>query len=160
MTFYRKEKTIMASAYMIGIFLLLRFVPKDKIRHATVAFLLKQIMTWIFGLLVVEKGLIEYPYRPFFKKTYKASFDFEFFLYPVLSALFNIHYPEKRNILLKALYYFMYTSLITGPEVLLVKYTKLIRYKKWHWYWSFITMWLSNYLSHVFYKRILSDNTR
>jgi hypothetical protein len=159
-TFYRKEKTIMASAYMIGIFLLLRFVPKDKIRHATVAFLFKQVISWLFGLLVVDKGLIEYPYRPFFKKTYKASFDFEFFLYPVLCALFNIHYPEKRNILIKALYYFIYTSLIAGPEVLLVKYTKLIHYKKWHWHWSFITMWISYYLSHIFYKWLLNDKIK
>jgi hypothetical protein len=137
---------------MISIFLLIKFVPKDKIRHALVPFLSKQVITWLFGLLVVEKNLIEYPYRPFFKKTYKASFCFEYFFYPLVSTLFNLYYPEKRNILIKTLYYFIHTSLITWLEVLIVTYTKLIRYKKWNWYWSFITIGFSNYLSRVFYK--------
>lgn len=149
---YRKEKIIIISSYIISALLLFNFVPKDKIRHATIPFLFTQVITWLFGLLVVEKNLIEYPYRLFFKKTYKASFCFEYFFYPVFCVLFNLYYPKKRNIWIKSLYYFLYTSLITGLEVLIVKYTKLIRYKKWAWYWSFITMWFSNYLSHRFYK--------
>jgi hypothetical protein len=158
--FYRKEKIIIASAYMTSIFLLIKFVPKDKIRHASVPFLFKQVITRFFGLLVVEKNLIEYPYRPFLKKAHKASFCFEYFLYPVVCVLFNLYYPEKRNILIKTLYYFIHTSLITGLEVLFVKYTNLIRYKKWNWYWSFITIWFSNYLSHVFYKWFFKDKIK
>ena len=160
MILYRREKTVMMSAYIIGIFLLLRFVPKDKIRHAAVAFLFKQVITWLFGLLVVEKKLIEYPYRPFFKKTYKASFDFEYFLYPVLCVIFNLHYPKKRNPLIKTLYYFMFAALTTGFEGLIVKYTKLVRYKNWNLYWSFITMWFTNYLSHVFYTWMMNDKIK
>lgn len=160
MALYRREKTVIMSAYMIGIFLLLRFVPKDKVRHAAVSFLFKQVITWLFGLLVVEKKLIKYPYRPFFKKTYKASFDFEYFLYPVLCVMFNLHFPERRNSLIKTLYYFIYAALITGFEVLIVKYTKLIRYKNWSWYWSFVTMWFTNYLSHVFYKWLINDKVK
>lgn len=157
MAFYRKEKTIISSAYMISIFLLIKFVPRNKLRHAAVLFLFKQVITWLFGLLVVEKKLIKYPYRPFFKRTYKASFCFEYFFYPVISIFFNIYYPVKRSNLIKTLYYFIHVSIITGLEVLFVKYTKLIRYKKWNWYWSFITIWFSNYLSHVFYKWVFKD---
>jgi hypothetical protein len=62
----RKEKTIIVSPYIISVFLLLKFVPKDKIRRATIPFLFKQAITFLFGLPVVEKNLIEYPYRPFF----------------------------------------------------------------------------------------------
>lgn len=152
MAFYRKEKTIIVSAYILSAFMLFKFVPKDKVRHATVIFLFKQVITWLFGLLVVEKKLIDYPYRMFFKRTYKASFCFEYFFYPVFSVLFNLYYPEKRNIVIKSLYNFLHTSLITSLEILIVKYTKLIRYKKWTWYWSFITIFYANYLSHVFYK--------
>ena len=152
MAFFQKEKTVMASCYAISIFLLIKFVPKDKLRQATVSFLSKQFITWLFGTLVVEKGLIKYPYRPFYKKTYKASFDFEYFFYPVFSVLFNLYYPVKANKWMKILYYFINTSLLTVGEVLIHRYTKLIKYKRWKWYWSFITMWISNYVSHVFYK--------
>jgi hypothetical protein len=155
--FYRKEKTIITSAYMIIIFLLIKFVPKDKLRHAVLPFLFKQAITCFFGLLVVEKKLIEYPYRPFFKKIYKGSFCFEYFFYPVFCVFFNLYYPDKRSALIKGIYYLVYSTIITGLEVLLVKYTKLIRYKKWNWYWSFITMWFTNYLSHVFYKWFFKD---
>lgn len=155
----RKEKAIIVSSYIISAFLLLKLVPKDKIRRAIIPFLYKQVITWLFGLLVVEKNLIEYPYRPFFKKTYKASFCFEYFLYPVFSVFYNLYYPERRNIWIKILYNFIHTSVLTGLEVLIVRYTRLIRYKKWNWYWSFITMWFSNYLSHVFYKWFFKDNS-
>lgn len=149
---YRKERMIIASAYALSAFLLLNFVPKNKIRYAVVPFLFKQVITWFFGLLVVEKKLIEYPYRPFFNKTYKASFCFEYIFYPTICVLFNLYYPEKRSVSVKILYCVMYSSLLTSVEVLFVKYTKLIRYKKWHWYWSFITLCITNYTSHVFYK--------
>ncbi|WP_338448629.1 CBO0543 family protein [Niallia oryzisoli] len=158
MASYQKEKNIIISIYILNALLLFKFVPKDKIRHATVIFLFKQVITWFFGLLVVEKKLIEYPYRPFFKKTYKASFCFEYFFYPVLSILFNLYYPEKRNALIKTLYQFIHASMITALEVLILKYSKLIRYKNWKWYWSFMTIWFSNYLSHRFYKWFIKEN--
>ncbi|WP_051359457.1 CBO0543 family protein [Paucisalibacillus globulus] len=152
MASYRKEKTILAASIITSVVLVLKFVPRNKVRPAILSFLFKQVITWLFGLLVVEKNLIKYPYRVFFKKTYKASFSFEFIAYPAFCILFNLYYPEKKNIWIKVTYYFIHTSILTGLEVLMVKYTKLIRYVKWKWYFSFITMWLSNYLSHIFYR--------
>ncbi len=149
---YRKERMVIASAYAISAFLLLNFVPKNKIRYAIVPFLFKQVLTWAFGLLVVEKKLITYPYRAFFKRAYKGSFCFEYIFYPVFSVIYNLYYPEKRNVWIQTLYCFMYTSLLVGFETLIVKHTKLIRYKKWNWYWSFITICITNYMSQVFYR--------
>lgn len=160
MASYRKEKSIIISIYILNAFLLFKFVPKDKIRNASVIFLFKQAITWLFGLLVVEKKLIVYPYRPFFRKTYKASFCFEYFFYPVLGVLFSLYYPEKRHALFKTLYHFIYASIITALEILILKYSKLIRYRNWKWYWSFMTIWLTNYLSHSFYKWFFKNNER
>ncbi|MED3550079.1 hypothetical protein P4449_06445 [Cytobacillus praedii] len=72
---YKKEKTIIVSALTVTFFLIVRFVPKDKIREAQLIFLFKQVLTWLFGLIVVEMGLIKYPYRLFFKKASKSSFS-------------------------------------------------------------------------------------
>ncbi|WP_197025131.1 CBO0543 family protein [Paucisalibacillus sp. EB02] len=148
----RLEKTVELSAWGVMALLLIKFVPKNRIREAQVAFLFKQLITWLFGLLVVEKNLISYPYRLFFKKTIKSSFTFEYFVYPGLCALFNLYYPEKRNYFIKLLYYFFHSGVITTLEVILLKYTNLIKYKKWTWYWSIMTMWFTNYLSHIYFK--------
>lgn len=146
------DRNIELSAWGITAILLLIFVPKKRIREAQIAFLFKHIITWLFGLLVVEKKLIIYPKRLFFSKAIKSSFTFEYFVYPALCALFNLYYPEKRPAYIKMLYYFFHTSVIAGFELFAVKYTNLIKYKKWTWYWSFITVWLTYYVSHLNHK--------
>lgn len=150
---YKKEKTIIISSLTVTFLLIVRFVPKDKIREAQLIFLFKQVLTWLFGLIVVEMGLIKYPYRLFFKKASKSSFSFEYFIYPALSVLYNLHYPEKRKLLVRILFNTLYPSLITLLEMIALKYTRLIKYdKNWSWYWSFISMFITNYLSHLYFK--------
>ncbi len=146
------DKTIELSAWIITSLLLVKYVPKNRIREAHISFLFKQVITWLFGLLVVEKGLISYPNRLFFKNAIKSSFTFEYFVYPALCSLFNLYYPEKRNKVAKLIYYFIHTAIITGFEIFAVKYTNLIKYNNWKWYWSFITMWLSYYISRIYYR--------
>ncbi|NHC21183.1 CBO0543 family protein [Bacillus sp. MM2020_4] len=149
---YKAEKTIEISSWIIVSLLLIKCTPKNKIRETLVVFLFKQALTWIFGLLVVEKNLISYPYRLFFKKANKANFSFEYFIYPGLCALFSLYYPKNKSNLLKTLHFFISTSVIVIFEIIAVKYTKLIKYKKWTWYWSFITIWITDYVTHAFHK--------
>lgn len=155
---YKAEKTIEISSWIVTVLLLIRFVPKDKMREAQVAFLFKQIMTWVFGLAVVEKGLIKYPVRLFFKHANKSSFTFEYFVYPALCALFNLYYPEKRNGYVKSLYYIFHAGSITLFELFAVTYTNLIRYPKWSWYWSFITLGITNYFSRLYFRWFFKIN--
>lgn len=145
------SKSILISSWIVVSLLLIRFIPREKIREAQLAFLSKQTMTWLFGLIVVEKGFISYPDR-FFKKANRTSFTFEYFVYPALCALFNSYYPENKPNILKFLYYFSHTSIITIFEMIAVKYTNLIRYKKWSWYMSFITIWMTYYISRIYYR--------
>ncbi|MBE4909189.1 hypothetical protein IMZ08_14070 [Bacillus luteolus] len=146
------DKTIELSAWIITSLLLIKYVPKNRIREAHISFLFKQVITWLFGLLVVEKALISYPNRLFFRKAIKSSFTFEYFVYPSLCALFNLYYPEKSNNVVKLIYYFIHTAIIAGFEIFAVKYTNLIKYNNWTWYWSFITMWLSYYISRIYHR--------
>jgi hypothetical protein len=145
-----KDKGLLAAFVLITIGLLFKFIPKNRIRHGIIAFLFLQVITWLFGLLVVEMGLIKFPVR-FFKK-YKGSFSFDYFIYPAVCAIFNVNYPENKNKLIKFLYHFFYAGIITLGEVLIERYTNLIKYVKWKWYWSFITMGLTNYSSRLFYR--------
>lgn len=146
-----REKGMLGFLWVLTTALLLIFIPKNKVRHGVLAFLYKQVITWLFGLLVVEKGLIKYPVR-IFKKANKTSFSFEYYFYPALCAIFNIHYPENRKKLIKVLYYIFHAGVLTTIEVLLERNTKLIKYIKWKWYWSFITVGLSYYNSRLFYR--------
>ena len=152
-----KDKRILVLIWLGIIALLIKYIPKDKIREGMLAFLYKQIVTWLFGLLVVEKGLIKYPVR-FFKKANKTSFSFEYFIYPSMCAIFNIHYPENHNRVTKFFYYLFHAGLLTTTEVLAERYTKLIKYVKWKWYWSFLTMGLSYYSSRIFYRWFFKEN--
>jgi hypothetical protein len=57
----RKENAIECFAIGAMTLLLYIFVPRNKIRDACTIFFSKQLVTWFFGLLVVEKNLISYP---------------------------------------------------------------------------------------------------
>lgn len=77
----KREYIVIAATWIIMIYLLIKYIPKNKIRQAQVAFLITQVVTWIIGLLVVELRLIEYPVR-IFSYANRSSFTFEFFIYP------------------------------------------------------------------------------
>ncbi|OIJ11610.1 hypothetical protein BKP35_11765 [Anaerobacillus arseniciselenatis] len=146
---HKKEYTILVSSWVIASVLLCTLTPRNKVKHSMIAFLFHQVLTWLFGLLVVEKELIKYPVRLFQKS--KTSFTFEYFVFPALSALFNVRFPEKANWFCKFLYYFYYPTIITLFEVYAEKRTKLIEYIRWNWFYSFITMFLSFFVSRQYY---------
>lgn len=150
--FKKTDTFIEFSFWGIMAFILYKYIPKNKLREAQLAFLFKQLMTWLFGLYVVEKGYIEYPKRLFFKKANRTSFTFEYFIYPAICSLFNVYYPEKKGILAKVFHNVIYTLFIVIPEIFLEKYTNLINYKKWTWYWSFITIFITNCISRIYFK--------
>ncbi|MCL7749484.1 CBO0543 family protein [Halalkalibacter alkaliphilus] len=154
----KREDSIVAASCIIIMLLIFRYVPRHKMREAHVSFLFQQIMTWFFGLLVVEKGLIKYPYRTFFKKSNKTSFAFEFFIYPAITILFNLYYPEKRSYISKTIYVFSYSGVITLIETFTEKYTDLIEYKNWNRYWSFISLSCTYYVSRLYYRWFFSKD--
>ncbi|WP_428908313.1 CBO0543 family protein [Niallia sp. Krafla_26] len=146
----------------IGIFVLLlfNFVPRKRFREENIIFLFKQLITFLFGLLAVERKFLEYPSRVFFRRTLRSSFTFEYFIYPTICTLFNLYYPEKRGYFVKFLYYFVHTAPIAAFEVFAKKYTNIIRYKNgWTWYWSFITLWISNYISRIYHQWFIKAMT-
>lgn len=146
-----KEHKILLITWVSLSFLLVWLVPGDKIREASLIFLFKQLLTWLFGVVVAELGLIQYPVR-LFKKAIKTSFDFEFFAYPAICVFFNLFYPFGDSIIVQIAHYALYTTGITVFEVLLERYTNLINYIKWKWYWTWITVFITFMASNFFYR--------
>lgn len=145
------EQIILLLVWVLTAIILFIFISKDKILNALVAFHIKQLITFLFGLVVVEMKLIKYPVR-LFDYASKASFTFEFFAYPAICAIFNVHYPEGKSKPVKFVYYALYTTVMTVTEVILEKYTDVIEYINWSWYWTWITLFVTFFLSRSYYK--------
>ncbi|MGN7401755.1 CBO0543 family protein [Cytobacillus praedii] len=140
----RIEWWLLLSVYALSTGILF-LIPKNKIRLATVAFLFKQIITFLIGLVVVELGLLEYPVR-LFAPINRTSFTYEYYAFPVTCAIFTVWYPHNRRTFIKLGYYITFTSILTLGEVIIEKNTDLIKYIYWEWYISWITICLSFYL--------------
>ncbi|MEH7746748.1 CBO0543 family protein [Neobacillus drentensis] len=153
------EWWILLGAWLLTIRLLF-LIPKNKIRLAVTVFLFAQAITWIFGLLVVQYGLISYPVR-LFADVNRASFTYEFFVYPTVAAIFNVFYPHSSRKVLKFFYYGAYCTALTIPEVLIEKYTDSLEYHHWTWYWTWITLFLTFMITRGFcvwfYRGLLKE---
>lgn len=141
---------ILYTVWIVTALLLLIFIRRKNLLKAQVSFLFMQVPTWLIGALVVKERLIEYPVG-FLSVVYKASFTFEFFVFPSVSAIFNVHFPSTKPWFIKALYTLSFPTFITIGEVSLEKHTELIKYINWAWYWSFITMTITLFISYGYY---------
>jgi hypothetical protein len=90
-------------------------VPRNKLREAQLIFLFKQMLAWVNGLIVVELHLIEYPVRELM--AYGGSFSFEFFIYPAVCVLFNLHFPEDKGWMAETGWYILFPTWMTIMEV-------------------------------------------
>lgn len=132
------EGMLLTAAVMVS-FISLAFTPKNKLLQLQFVLLFVQLPTWLLGLSAVQMGLLEYPYREL-ASVNRTSFIFEYIILPVLCAHVNNHYPWRASSLTKAVYLASIGLLMTGVEVVLERYTILIRYTGWEWYWSWITV--------------------
>lgn len=145
-----KEVIIIAIAWILTVIMLLVFVPRNKFREAQVIFFFKLLITLLFGLLVAQYELIEYPVRSLSNAT-KVSFDFEYFIYPSICVVFNLHYPEMKNKFGQFMYYVYFCTVMTIIEILCEKYTDVINYIHWNWFLTWITLFITFYISRKYY---------
>lgn len=140
-------------------FISLAFIPKDKLRDASIIFLFQQFVTWFAGILAVGFNLLEYPVREL-AKVNGTSFLYEFFQYPVITVFFCLFYPKTNSFWKKSLYISAYSTGLTLPEVIIEKYTNLISYIHWHWYYTWASVYATLFLAWIFYKWYFRLNNR
>jgi hypothetical protein len=124
------------------------FIPRGKWLQAQFVFLFVQFLTWISGFCVVELRLLEYPYREL-SRINRTSFVFEYLLLPLLCVHLNARFPNRAARPVKIGLYAGITSVLTAVEFLLERYTDVIKYIGWEWYWTFISVWLVLWLSRT-----------
>lgn len=155
------EHTILYAIYACT-FIAIAFIPKNKLKQASIIFTYQQCVTWFLGLLVVELHLLEYPVREL-ANVHETSFLFEFLVFPVISIFFCLYYPLISNAWRKFLYTSAFCTGITMLEVIFEKYTLLITYIKWEWYFTWFSVYSTLILSWFFYKwffKITDNKTR
>jgi hypothetical protein len=99
--------------------------------------------------VVVQLGLLEYPVRTF-ATINRASFDYEYYFFPVTCAVFNTRYPNNRRTIIQLGYYVGFSSVLTLAEVIIEKHTELIKYIHWEWYTTWITISISFFIVRLF----------
>jgi hypothetical protein len=152
------EWIVIISAWLVTILLLILFTPRDKIREAHVLFMFKQVLTWLTGLLVVEFGLIEYPVREFHIAT-ATSFSFEYFIYPAVCIVFVLRFPKHKTVWHKIGWFALFPTAITIGEVLIERYTNLIKYINWTWYWTWLSLLLFDIITFCYYLWFIKKGT-
>ena len=163
--FMNKDFLILIGAWIVTIIMLVIYIPKSRIREAQLVFLFKLSITWLLGLIVAEFKLIEYPVE-FFKYATKTSFTFEYFIFPSICAVFNLNFPNNKSNLSKFMHYFYFCTTMTIIEVWCEKYTNIIKYIHWTWYLTWITLFITFFVSRRYYiwffrlrdnKQVLSE---
>lgn len=145
------ENLILITTVIIIISSLFLFVPKEQVRDACLIFLFMESITWVIGLYVVQKGWIQYPVRLVFENASSTCFVFEFLVYPSICVFFNFHYPRKSTHFVKIMYYALIVSAMTAFEAFLESHTMLIKYTGWTWYWTWLALFATFYISRKFY---------
>lgn len=149
------ECMILITAVVLSL-LSLAYIPQNKRLEMQFIILFVQFSTWILGLSSVELALLEYPFREL-SSVNRTSFIFEYVVLPVLCVHVSNYYPRQAPLLAKVVYFASISLFVTGIEVLLERYTMLIKYTGWQWYWTFISIalvfWLNQKLVDWFMKR-------
>lgn len=133
------EKVILYAMFVGGLLFFFYSLRKPPIKDWLLAFFITGYFALILGVMVVESGMLSYPVTIF--PYFDSSPLFELVLFPVLSLHYyqtTYHYSFK-GYLLKG---FMYTSILTITEVLLEKFTDLVQYNTWKWYYTFISVYV------------------
>ncbi|WP_405083551.1 CBO0543 family protein [Paenibacillus psychroresistens] len=125
-------------------------IPKRQIKEALYVFLFVQVFTWPVGLAVVELNLIEYPVR-FFPNALKSSFTLEYLVNPVICVFFIHYFPRSSKRIIRVGYYVLWTSLLTIAESIIEKYTDLIEYINFTWYYGWLVLLFVFYISDLGY---------
>jgi hypothetical protein len=146
-----KERIIDISVWILLIIALLVFVPKNRMREASAVYLFKLFLTWFLGLFVVQMRWIEYPVRLIFPYAHRSNFTFEYFVYPAICVLFILYYPKSKSYVRQLGHFVVFCSIMSLLEVLIEQNTSLIHYIKWTWYWTWISLFLTFFLSRLYY---------
>lgn len=113
---------------------------KPPIYHWLFTFLLTSYCSTFIGVIVVEKGMLEYPIR-LLADYFESSILYEYLLFPVVCVYFH-QTTYNASYKIWFLQAFCYNTFFTIIEVILEHYTNLVEYHTWTWLYTFISTFI------------------
>ncbi|WP_144555412.1 CBO0543 family protein [Bacillus sp. X1(2014)] len=140
--------------WVSGVMAYMFLTPKNQYRKLLFSLLTCQSLLWLNSLIHVEFNLLAFPVREFPKAT-DLLITTEYFFYPLLCG-FYIGYEPKRSYKIRLIYLSVWISFLTVYDVILVKYTNLIEYVHYAWYFTWIDLFcifaVTNWIHQWFFK--------
>lgn len=132
----KKDTMILRAFLVLGLLILPFLFKKPPLKDWLITYLQTGFFATIVDSIFVQQGRISYPVR-FFKKAFKISILFDYLLFPVVGVLYNqITYRSGlKGIFGKIL---IFSLPMTVLELGLESKTKLVHWKKWTWYQTFL----------------------
>jgi len=130
-----KELVILFLSWIVCLFLLIKFIPKEKKRYYQIIFLFAHATAWIFQLIQVNMKLISFPYREFEQAT-KMSFSLYYLVLPTFAVFFILHYPEKKNWIRILIHYLIFSNGMHLYMFLIERSSDLVHDIDWHWWFA------------------------
>jgi hypothetical protein len=126
------QKKLLRIILGVGLLLIPFAFKREKLKDWLLIFFLKGYISSFLDQIIVKKKRVSYPVR-FMSKYFDSSILFDYLLFPILCVFYN-RTSEKSNIISIFLQSFIYSTPMTVLEVILEKYTNLIKYNKnWNW---------------------------
>jgi hypothetical protein len=151
------EATILSLMWIIGISSIVLLIPKDRFRKSLFALLTFQAFIWISALLHVKFGLISFPIREF-PKAVDVLFSAEYFFFPFIYAMYFIFEPVV-GFLGRFCYLIFWISGLTLIHVLIERYSDLLNYENYTWYWAWLNFFVVFLLSNLVCKWFFKDKS-
>ncbi|WP_396265821.1 CBO0543 family protein [Halobacillus shinanisalinarum] len=133
------EIIILWFLHILGVVVFIFSLRKPPRKDWLIMFFISAYLAIILGVLVVEGHLITYPVSLY--KHFQSSVLFEFLLFPVLCTYYyqTSYFTGVFGMVWQA---GVYSGVLTIVEFCLERYTELIKYLQWDWYYTFISVFL------------------
>jgi hypothetical protein len=131
------------------------FIPKNRMRRFILAHLFCQSLTWLSSLFHVQFDLLTFPFREFPNAT-DLLVTTEYFFYPTFCAFYIIFEP-KGNYLFRLIYLSFWITVVTMIDLLVERYTNLIEYVHYSWYWTWMNFFILFALTNILYQWFFKD---
>lgn len=151
------ERLVLIIIWAVSTIAFVLFIPRNRRREAILAFLACQSVTWVNSMLHVKYGLLAFPVREF-PKASDLLFTSEYMMYPLMCAFYYIYEPESGK-LPRLLYLVGCITCLTVIDVIIEKYTELIEYTKYSWYWTWIDFFLIFLITNIYCKWFFKKNS-
>jgi hypothetical protein len=144
------EVFVLVLIWLLGFAAFVVFIPNNSRRRFIFTFLACHLLTWLDSLFLVQFNFISFPFREFPKAT-DILFTSSSLCYPIIYG-FYIHYHQVGKKIGRFLYLSIWVSGIVIFVELAEKYTDLLKFDNFSWYWTWLNFFLLFALTNVIYR--------